>query len=460
MLEKDLIAAVFDRALSRGADFADIFVEDVRNFSLSYADRIPKNMIRGRDHGAGLRVFYGQRAVYAHTSDLGRESLLELAGIVAAAGQKDEAGKLQKLGKLQRGEAIAARVPASSAEAAEHLDFVRRADEAARAVDPAIVQVTASVRWNEKDTLVANSEGVHAAEKRSYMLGGVEAVASDKGQQQTGRENVSSRSGLEEFRGHDPAEKARQAAERAMLMLKAPYAPAGNMPVVIGSKFGGVIFHEACGHALETTSVAKGSSVFAGKLGQAVAAECVTAIDDGTTPGKWGTTAFDDEGTPTQKTVLIEKGVLKSYMVDRLGAVKTGYGLTGSGRRESYRNAPTSRMRNTYIDAGSDSFDDMVASVDRGLYAKKMGGGSVNPGTGEFNFAVVEGYLIEKGKLAGPVRGASLIGFGPQIIQRITMVGDDLGLDTGTCGSLSGWVPTTVGQPSIKVSEITVGGRG
>ncbi len=460
MIDRELIAAVLERALAGGADFAELFAEDTRRFTLAYVDRMAKRMVRGRDRGAGLRVFYGERAVYAHTSDLERENLLELAATVAAAGEGGAAGALKPVGEVSSAEIIAVEEPASSAETAEYLDFVRRADEAARAVDPVIVQVSASANWSEREVLVANSEGVHAAEKRSYLMTGIEAVAAEKGEQQTGTERRGSRTGLGAFRDIDAEAVAGRAAQCAVRMVRAPYAPAGNMPAVIGNAFGGVIFHEACGHSLETTSVAKGSSTFAGKLGQQVAAGCVTAIDDGTTPDVWGTTAVDDEGTPTQKTVLIEKGVLKSYLVDRLGAVKTGYGITGSGRRESYRFAPTSRMRNTYIAAGSDEFDAMIASIDSGLYAKKMGGGSVDPATGEFNFAVVDGYLIKKGKLAGPVRGASLIGFGHEIIQRIEMIGSDLELEPGTCGSISGWVPTTVGQPSIKVSEITVGGRG
>jgi TldD protein len=242
-------------------------------------------------------------------------------------------------------------------------------------------------------------------------------------------------------------------------MVRAPHAPAGRMPTVIGSAFGGVIFHEACGHALETTAVAKNASVFGGRLGRAVAAECVTAVDDGTLPGMWGSTAFDDEGRPTRRTVLIEKGVLRSYLVDRLGSLKTGLAPTGSGRRQSYHYAPTSRMRNTFIAPGTASLEEMLSGVKRGLYARKMGGGSVNPATGEFNFAVREGYLIKDGKLAGPVRGASLIGFGPEVIARVDRVGGNLELEPGTCGSLSGSVPTTVGQPTLRVAEITVGGR-
>jgi len=459
VLDKALLAAVLDRALSRGADFAEVFAEDAREFSFNYVDRVAKRMVRGHDRGAGLRLFYGTRQVYTHASDLSGQRLLELAETAAAAGSGAEPRAAKRLKRLQAGRAIAVDVPASSAEAGEHLDFARRADAAARAVDSAVVQVSVAVSWTEKDVLVAASDGTHCRESRSYLLGTVEAIAAEGPERQAGRKNLASRTGLAAFRRLSAEDAAREAAELAVRMVRAPHAPAGRMPVVIGSDFGGVIFHEACGHALETTAVAKGASSFVGKLGQAVAAECLTALDDGTVPDQWGTTAFDDEGRPTEKTVLIERGTLKSYLVDRLGALKTGFRPTGSGRRQSYRFAPTSRMRNTYIAAGSDQVEDMIASIASGLYAKKMGGGSVNPATGEFNFAVLEGYLIRKGQVAGPVRGASLIGFGPEVIRRVQMVGPDLVMETGTCGSVSGWVPTTVGQPTIKVSELTVGGR-
>jgi len=459
VLDKALLDAVLDRALSRGADFAEIFAENTREFSFSYLDRVPRRMLRGHDLGAGLRLFYGTRQVYAHTSDLSRDSLLALANTAAAAGSGTCLPGGRKLPRLSPAAVTAVEVPPSSAEAREHLEFARSADHAARAVGPAIAQVTVSVSWTEREVLVAASDGTHTGESRSYLMGAVEAIAAEGAERQSGRKVLSSRTGLTEFRALPVEQVAREAAELAVRMVRAPYAPAGRMPVIIGNDFGGVIFHEACGHALETTSVAKNASSFAGKLGKMVAAECVTALDDGTAPGRWGTTAIDDEGRPTERTVLIERGVLKSYMVDRLGALKTGLRPTGSGRRQGYRFAPTSRMRNTYIAAGKDRLEDMIASTDSGLYAKKMGGGSVNPATGEFNFAVLEGYLISRGKLAGAVRGASLIGFGPEVIQRVTMVGNDLLMDTGSCGSISGWVPTTVGQPSIKVAEITVGGR-
>lgn len=459
MLDKQLIAEVLERALSRGADFAELYAEDARDFSFNYIDRVPRRMSRGHDRGAGLRLFYGERAVYAHAADLSRERLLELAETAAAAGPASKPGAAKKLRELARGGLISVELPAGSAETSEYLDFARRADEGARAVGPEIVQVSVSVNWTEKEILVAASDGTHASESRSYLMAAVSAVAADGSERQTGHENMPSRTGLAGFRAHDPAAVAREAAERAVRLVRAPYSPAGRMPVVLGNAFGGVIFHEACGHSLETTSVAKGASSFSGKLGKPVAAECVTAIDDGTMPGCWGSTAFDDEGTPTQKTVLIDRGILKSYMTDRQGAAKIGHPLTGSGRRQSYRYAPTSRMRNTYIAAGKSSTEEMIASVPSGLLAHKMGGGSVNPGTGEFNFAIAEGYLIKNGKVAGPVRGASLIGFGPEVISRITMVGSDLELEPGMCGSISGSVPTCVGQPSIKVSEILVGGR-
>jgi TldD protein len=459
VLDQALLSAVFDRALARGADFAEVFAEDTRSFNFNYVDRVPKRMARGHERGAGLRLFYGTRAVYTHAAELSRARLLELAETAAAAGQGGDPRAAARLEPLRAGALIAVGQPASSGEMGEYLDFARRADEAARAVNPAVSQVTVSVSWTERDVLVAASDGTFCREPRSYLLASIEAVAAEKSERQASRENLPSRTGLDDFRKLDPAAAARKAAELAVRMVRAPHAPAGRMPAVVGSAFGGVIFHEACGHSLETTAVAKGASVFAGKLGQPVAAECLTAIDDGTLPARWGSTAFDDEGLPTQRTVLIERGVLKSYLADRLGALKAGCARTGSGRRQSYRFAPTSRMRNTFIAPGTDRLEDMIASIDAGLYAKKMGGGSVNPATGEFNFAVAEGYLIRKGRIAGPVRGASLIGFGPEVIRRIEMIGTDLELEPGTCGSISGGVPVTVGQPSLKVSEITVGGR-
>jgi TldD protein len=261
------------------------------------------------------------------------------------------------------------------------------------------------------------------------------------------------------FEGLDAGALARKTTDSAITLLGADFAPAGEFPVVIDSGFGGVIFHEACGHGLETTSVAQDASVFCGKMNQKVAESCVTAIDDGTIEGGWGSLKYDDEGNPTQKTTLIENGILKSYMVDQLGAKKTGLALTGSGRRQNYKFAPTSRMRNTFIAAGTSSLDELIRDVDYGIYAKDMGGGSVSPGTGDFNFAIQEAYLIKNGQIAGAIKGASLIGRGIETLGRITKVGSELKIASGMCGSVSGSIPAAVGQPPLLVSKMLVGGR-
>ena len=285
------------------------------------------------------------------------------------------------------------------------------------------------------------------------------AVASDGTQNQTGFAGPGGLTGFELFDEIDVPALGRQAAISAETMLRADACPAGRMPVVMDGGFGGVIFHEACGHSLEATSVAFGKSEFCGKLGQMIASEKVTAIDDGTIPNAWGSTNIDDEGAPTTRLVLIENGVLKNYMVDKLNGRRMEMPSTGSGRRQDYTFAPTSRMRNTCIAAGTDDDDEMIASTEYGLYAKHMGGGSVNPATGEFNFAVAEGYMIRNGSIAEPVRGATLVGRGTELLKRIDRVGRNMTMAQGICGSISGSVPTNVGQPRIRVSEITVGGR-
>ena len=282
-------------------------------------------------------------------------------------------------------------------------------------------------------------------------------VASANGEIQTGFEGPGAGRGFEFFSDLDIEGAAQQAAQTAITMLHAPYAPAGKMAVAVGGGFGGVIFHEACGHSLEATAVAKGNSEFTGRLGQKIASEKVTALDDGTLPGAWGSIGYDDEGHPSQRNVLIEKGILKGYLIDHMGSRRMGMPATGSGRRQNYRYAPTSRMTNTFIADGED--ENVIAGMQSGLYAKKMGGGSVNPLTGEFNFAVQEGYLVKNGQIDRPVRGATLIGKGSEVLQKIDAVEKGMWMGEGMCGSISGSVPTCVGEPLIRVSEILVGGR-
>jgi TldD protein len=332
-------------------------------------------------------------------------------------------------------------------------------DRSARERSSKVVQVEPRLLEKTQKILVANSLGVWAEDERNYVRAFCSVLLEDKGVKQEGVENSGTLGTSEFFESLDFAKMAQKAVDRAELLIHADYAPAGEMPVIIDNGFGGVIFHEACGHGLETTSVAKNASVFCGKLGEKISHECVTAIDDGTIGNTWGSLNIDDEGMKTKKTVLIENGILKSYMVDQMGSLQTGFERTGSGRRQSYKFAPASRMRNTFIAPGTDKLEDMIRDIDYGLYAKKMGGGSVSPGTGDYNFGVTEAYLIRNGKIEKPVKGATLIGRGIDTLGEIIRVGDNISLEPGMCGSVSGSIPTTVGQPAILVNKILVGGR-
>ncbi|MBR2572051.1 MAG: TldD/PmbA family protein, partial [Clostridia bacterium] len=347
-----------------------------------------------------------------------------------------------------------------SQESAGKARYLREAWKAARAVDPAVAQVQASLTDSDKLVTICNSQGLLVTDRRVRVRLGVQAVAAENGENQVGSQSPGALCGYELFEGRvDPAQTGAEAARIAVTMLRAPACPAGEMPVAIDGGFGGVIFHEACGHSLEATAVAWGNSEFCGKLGQRIASEAVTAIDDGTIENAWGSINVDDEGTPATRLVLIENGILKNYMVDRLNGRKMGMAPTGNARRESYAYAPTSRMRNTFIAPGNTPDAEILSTMGDGLYARNMGGGSVNPVTGEFNFAVSEGYLVRDGKIAHPVRGATLVGRGSEILMRIDRVGPNLALAPGMCGSVSGSVPVCVGQPMIRVSRMTVGGQ-
>ncbi len=463
LLNQDLAREVLALARAGGADFAEIYVERWRRRNLRVLDRQVKEATSGIELGAGLRLFYGLDVVYAYTNDLSRESLLDvtrrLCRLRGGAGQVDARGAGGLDFRVRRAEGLHA--PATRFDARDkkqRLDWLGEADAGAR-VAPEIAKVEARlVEW-EQEVLVANSEAAWVEDDRVWTRLHVTAIAEDGGEAQTGTAAPGLSMGLELMERFPPREVGREAGQQAMTNLRAKRAPAGRMPVVIGNRFGGVIFHEALGHLLETTSVAKKASVLADKLGETVASPCVTYIDDGTLAHGWGSTEFDDEGAATERTVLIDQGVLKSYMVDKLGAMKTGYRPTGSGRRQNYSLAPTSRMRNTFIAPGQTPKDDLFEGIELGLYAKAMGGGQVRPGSGEYNFAVREGYLIRDGRIAEPVRGAMLLGKGPESIQKIVAVSDDLENAPGMCGSLSGSIPVEVGQPHLLVSDIVVGGE-
>ena len=459
MLEKGIAAEVLNRAVSTGGDFAEIFLEDRNDHQLQIRSGKLETVNSLRLHGAGVRVFTGTNAIYVYTNDTSLSGLLTCAGkaadaIKAGAGCTPVPLKLNETVNVhpifQRPDQV---------KASRKAQILRNVEKAARQ-DPRIVQVVAGYSDSCQRVWIANTDGLLTGDTRVYTRVIITAIASDGKENQTGYEAPGAMMGFEIFNTMiDPEKIGANAAAIALLNLEADLCPAGVMPVIIDNGFGGVIFHEACGHSLEATSVAFGASEFTGKIGQVIAAKCVTAIDDGTIPNEWGSINIDDEGMPTGKLTLIKDGVLENFMIDKLGGLRMNMPPTGSSRRQSYAFAPTSRMRNTYIAAGPDKEEEMIRTIGDGLYAKRMGGGSVNPATGEFNFAVLEGYLIKDGKIDKPVRGASLIGRGSEILQRIDRVGGNMQMSQGMCGSMSGSVPTNVGQPMIRVTGMTVGGQ-
>ncbi|WP_243095447.1 TldD/PmbA family protein [Thermus thalpophilus] len=463
MLPTEAVEAVLRRALQAGADFAEVYAERSLKRRMRARSSRLEEAISGLDYGAGIRLFFGPQVVYAYTNQLTREGLLEaletLLRARGALGRVDERGQggLDFRKRAPQG-LHAPKVPLSAKDKRYRLERLLEAEAGAR-IAPEIKEVEASLLEWEQEVLIANSEGTWAEEKRVRTRLHVLAVAQEGAEVQTGVSAPGKSVGLELFDLYPPKAVGEKAARQALTNLRAKPAPAGTFPVVVGNGFGGVLFHEAVGHLLETTSVAKGASVLAHRLGERVASPAVTYIDDGTLPHAWGSSEVDDEGRPTERTVLIENGVLKAYMVDRLGHLLTGYPMTGSGRRQDYTFAPTSRMRNTFLAPGEQEVEDLFAGISFGLYAKEMGGGQVKPGSGEYNFAVQEGYIIRHGRIEEAVRGAMLVGKGPETLKRVVAVAKDLENAPGMCGSLSGSVPVEVGQPHVLVDEIVVGGR-
>ena len=459
MLSRELLKEALRRALATGADYAEVFAEHTQSKWIEIVsqkvDAIGDSVISG----VGIRIFKGTRCVSGSTSSLEPAAVLQCASKVAEALTDSAVVTDLVLRERLFGDAHPVKIVPSDMENSYKIDYVREACLAAKDYSDEIAQVTGRFQEADHKILIATSEGLLAQDRQIRSRLFVEAIASRNGENQTGTVSPGARKGVELLEDFEPKALGRKAATQAVTMLHAGYINAGVMPAAIENGFGGVIFHEACGHSLEASSVALGQSQFSGKLGQQIAGPKVTAIDDGTIPNAWGSVNIDDEGTPSQKNVLIENGVLKTYMVDKLNGRRLGMASTGSSRRQSYQFEPTSRMTNTYIAAGDDRDEDITASIEYGLYAREMGGGSVNPVTGEFNFAVREGYVIRNGKICEPVRGASLVGKGSEVIQKIDMVGKNVARGQGMCGASSGSIPTDVGQPLIRVSSITVGGR-
>jgi len=459
LISRETAARVLQRAVATGADYAELFAENTLNHVISMISDKVDSIKDTTVAGAAIRLYKGLRSVMATTVDTSEEGLLRCAAKAADALGEGTAPMDIVLRERIFGDIHPVKICPASVSNREKIEVLKEGYFAARNYSDAVVQVSGGFLNVDHNILIANSEGLYTQDRQIRTRLSISAVADCGSGTQTGSFNPGRRMGMEMFESVDPRETGIIAAKQAVTMAGAGYCPGGVMPVAIDNGFGGVIFHEACGHSLEASSVAYGRSQFAGKLGQTIASEKVTAIDDGTIPGAWGSINIDDEGTPAQRNVLIEKGVLKSYMIDKFNGRRMGMPSTGNARRQSYAYTPTSRMTNTYIAPGEDKNEDIIASIEFGLYAKAMGGGSVNPVTGEFNFAVNEGYLIRNGVICEPVRGASLVGKGSEIIRNIDMVGSDLDMGQGMCGSSSGSVPTNVGQPLIRVSSITVGGR-
>jgi len=459
MLTKSVVENILSTALINGGDFAEVFVEDKITNSINLVNGKIDSANTGIDYGIGIRVIKDTNEIYVYTNNDDKNNLLNLAKKAASMfnkiDKKNISLKYQDYNNIHP-----IRVYPSKVSQKQKVELIKKAYKAADNYDELITQVVVGLSDYTQNVQIANSNGIFVEDERTRVRMGIQAIASHKGEKQTGYLGPGAHMGYEYFDQINIENMAEDAARMAVTMIDAGFAPQGKMPVIIDNKFGGVIFHEACGHGLEATSVAKNNSVFANKIGEKIASDVVTAVDDGTIPNAWGSQNFDDEGHQSQRNVLIKDGILKGYMVDFLNGRRLNMESTGSGRRQSYRYAPTSRMTNTFIESGSLSKEDIISQTETGLYAKHMGGGSVNPATGEFNFNVREGYLIKNGEIKKPVRGATLIGKGADILKKIDLIGNNLGIAEGMCGSISGSVPAGVGQPTLRVSELTVGGRG
>jgi TldD protein len=459
VIEPDVLERILGTAMAGGAEFAEVFAENRRSVSASLDDGKVEQVTSSRDRGAGIRVVAGETTGYAYTSDLSEKGLAEAARTAAAAAKGGSPGqRVVALPSAYSRPAVIERDPSGVATDAK-VALLLAADEAARSAGGEIVQVSAGYGDSRRSVLIANTEGVFATDEQVRVLMRISAVASGDAGMQTGYQSMGHTRGWEVFDEVDVEQFAREAARQAITKLSARPAPSGTMPVVIQRGTGGVLFHEACGHGLEADLIAKGASVYAGRVGELVASPLVTLVDNGDMPGEWGTLGIDDEGHPTQHNVLIKDGVLTDYMWDVLRARRAGRSGSGNGRRQSYRHLPMVRMTNTYVLDGADDPDDIVAATDHGVYVAHLGGGSVNTASGDFVFGMTEAYLIEGGRITEPLRDGNLIGNGPKVLADIDMLGNDFAMGSpGTCGKDGQGVPVGDGQPTLRVAALTVGG--
>ncbi|MDR0934984.1 MAG: TldD/PmbA family protein [Erysipelotrichaceae bacterium] len=461
MISKKLALEILNLGLSTGADYAEIFYEDSFAYSLSIDNGKVETSTTNNNNGVGIRLLKGLQSVYGYTSDLSKKGLLALTTNLAVSfsGKRILEVKNLKVKKYKKLSPINIDYDAVSKE--DKVNLIKEGLKEIEGFDPRIVRVIGA--WNDthRNVTIFNSKGDIVKSNDQFGRAIYMVTGADANGIETTFEGPGAQMDISYFKNKVNLKKlAREAAETCIKMLGAKECPSGIMPVVIAGGSGGVLFHEACGHALEASSVSKNLSCFAGKLGQKIASPILTAIDDSTIPHAWGSIDYDDEGVKGEKRVLIKNGVLKEYMVDMFNGRRMNAAPNGACRRQSFRYEPTSRMSNTYIDKGPNKVEEIISATKLGLYAKSFSGGSVDPTTGEFNFTASEAYIIRDGKIAEPVKGAILIGKGEEILPKIDMIADDLALSEGICGASSGGVRVTTGQPTLRISSITVGGRG
>ncbi len=457
-IDAEIIKKVLKAATKNGGDFADLYIERTQPSYIHLEDDKIEKVVIGIDLGAGLRVIFNGKSVYAYTNDLSSKSLLALADTVSSAVKEKKA--VSDIALIKKKPAIDFKIlfRPDKVGTDKKVSLVKEANKAARGIDKRIRQVMVIYRDAIQDVTIANTDGVLAGDERIYTTLVIQVIASDGKIIQTGQEPIGGLIGFELFDKDAALTAAETAAKRAVLMLKARPAPAGRMPVILSAEAGGTMIHEAIGHGLEADLALQGLSVYSKKIGEQIASSIITVIDDATLPNKRGSFRFDDEGVNAQKTILVEKGILKGYMYDRLWSMKEGVRSTGNGRRESYKYRPIPRMTNTLIAPGKSVPEEIIKSTSSGLFVKKMGGGQVNTVNGDFVFEVSEGYLIENGKIGEPVRGATLTGNGPEVLKNIDIVGNDLGFSIGTCGKDGQGVPVSDAQPTLRITSLTVGG--
>ncbi len=440
-------------------DFVDIFLEERITNQFQMEENKVQKTSTVFEKGLGVRVIRDGKISYAFTNDFSKKGIDELLTLLMNKNSSGKTFNIKKLIKHQHDKSFLIKIEPHEVPLSKKFELLRKANYVAWAESEKIKQVKTLYSDSIQIVKIANSEGFFTEEQRTYTLFLIQVVAHEDGVIQTGYESLGGLKGFEFFQENNLEEVAKKTAQRALMMLKAKRIKGGRMPVIISSEAGGTMIHEAIGHGLEADLVYEGLSIYSNKLGQKVASDLITVIDDPTLPNMRGSYIFDDEGTPSQRTVLVEKGVLVNYLYDKYNAMKEGKKSTGNGRRQSYEYYPIPRMSNTFIAPGNHKPEEILRSVEKGFFVKKMGGGQVNTVTGEFVFEVQEGYTIEKGNISDPVRGALLIGTGQEILQNIDMVGNDLGFSIGTCGKNSQGVPVTDGMPTVRIPEIVVGGE-